>query len=71
MIRVEYGDIGIFDKKYSRTILDINGCIMFNGKTDIRHGSRISVGEKGKLNFGNNFTITAESEIICFKKITF
>jgi len=71
MIKIGFGEVGIFDKKYSRSILELSGKIIFNGNANIGHGSKISVGKDAILNLGNNFIITAESSIVCFKKITF
>lgn len=67
MIRIGFGGVGIFDRKKSRTILEINGMITFKGKTEIGHGSKLSIA--GELVLGKNFIITAETSIICFKKI--
>jgi len=71
MIKIGFGDVGIFDKKNSRSILELSGKIIFNGNANIGHGSKISVGKDGILNIGNNFNITAETSIVCFKNITF
>ncbi|MBL0882570.1 MAG: acyltransferase [Chitinophagaceae bacterium] len=71
MIRIGYGDISIFDKKRSRSIWDVRGKVIFGGDADIGHGSKITVGETGELWLGNNFSITAESTILAFKKILF
>ena len=71
MIRIGFGDIGIFDQVLSRSILEIEGRIIFYGKAVIGHGSKISVGKNGILEIGNNFTITAETFIICHKNIKF
>lgn len=71
VIEIGYGDVGIFDRSRSRTILELQGKIEFNGKTNIGHGSKISVGKDGTLSFGENFNITAESSIVCFKQISF
>jgi acetyltransferase-like isoleucine patch superfamily enzyme len=49
----------------------VSGKITFNGTCNIGHGSKISVGKTGDLYFGDNFTITAESTIVCFKEISF
>lgn len=70
MIRIGYGEVGIFDKKHSRTVLDLNGQIIFNGKASIGHGSKISVSTNGVLKIGNNFIISAETAIVCHHKIT-
>lgn len=71
MIKIGYGEVGIFDRVFSRAILQLNGKINFYGKANIEHGSKISVGNEGQLNIGKNFIITAETEIICHKEITF
>ena len=71
MIRIGFGNIGSFDKRYQRTILEINGHIRFRGKCFIGHGSRIVVCENGKLVFGDRFYITSSSTIITFEKIVF
>ena len=71
MIRIGFGDIGIFDQVLSRSVLEIEGKIIFYGKAFIGHGSKISVGKNGILEIGNNFIITAETVIICHKNIKF
>lgn len=71
MIRIGFGDVGIFDQKKSRTIWEVNGHVVFNGTAKIGHGSKIVVGEFGHLVFGERFTISAESSIICFYEIEF
>lgn len=72
MIRIGFGEVGIFDKKYSRSIWQNNGGkVIFKGKTSIGHGSRISVNTNAILIFGEDFCITAESHIICSKRISF
>lgn len=71
MIKIGFGYVGIFDKNRARTILENSGKIIFHGTCSIGHGSKISVGKNGILTIGENFTITAESSIICFKSIIF
>lgn len=71
MIKIGYGTVGIFDKKYSRTIWEVEGEIVFNGKASIGYGSKISVAENAILSFGDNFMITANSSIVVAKKIQF
>lgn len=70
MIRIGYGDIGIFDKKRSKSIWEVSGPVVFKGTAQIGHGSKISVGENGSLEVGENLIITAESTVVCHKKIT-
>ena len=71
MIQIGYGHVGIFDKKRSRSVLEIAGVIEFNGGAVIGHGSKISVAKGARLIFGNKFVITAESSIVCRKRIEF
>jgi acetyltransferase-like isoleucine patch superfamily enzyme len=71
MIKIGFGEVGIFDKKHSRSILEFSGKIIFNGTANIGHGSKISVGQDGILNIGSHFVITAESSIVCYKHIKF
>ncbi|MGJ8548652.1 acyltransferase [Winogradskyella wichelsiae] len=69
MIKIGYGDVSIFDKKRDRTIWKLTGKVIFNGNTDIGHGSCLSIG--GLLELGDNFNITAKSSIICSTNIKF
>lgn len=71
MIKIGYGKIGIFDMERSRSIWQVSGKIVFKGKAELGHGTKISVNEGATLEFGHNFTIAAESEIIAHKKIQF
>ena len=72
MIKIGYGDVGIFDEKRSRTIWQVRGEVIFNGIADIGHGAKLSVYHPdAKLILGNNFQITAESSIVAVKEIEF
>ncbi|MFV0141809.1 MULTISPECIES: acyltransferase [Empedobacter] len=71
LIKLGFGDISIFDRKLSKGIWENNGIINFKGRTNIGHGSKISVGIEGKLTFGENFNITAESSIVCYNEVSF
>ena len=71
MIRIGYGDIGIFDFKRSRSIWQISGKIIFKGNANIGHGTKISVNKNAILRIGDNFEITAETEIVAQKDIQF
>jgi len=70
MIQIGYGDVGIFDKKRSKSMWEVSGQVVFKGTAQIGHGSKISVGENGSLKIGDNLVVTAESAIVCHKKIT-
>jgi len=71
MIQIGFGNIGLFDKKKSRSIWEVSGNVRFNGECHIGHGTKIMVGVNGNLAFGKNFLVTAESEIACFNHVEF
>jgi acetyltransferase-like isoleucine patch superfamily enzyme len=72
LIQIGKSQVGIFDKK-AKTILNIHGTIIFEGKANIGKGSSLSIGKNSILRIGDNFTISAKSAIICSggKNITF
>lgn len=63
--------IGTLDHKYVRTVWEVSGEIVLEGKVGLGSGSRISVAPKAVLKFGNNFTMTGNSSIVCQKEISF
>ncbi|MBL1353649.1 MAG: acyltransferase [Zetaproteobacteria bacterium] len=67
-VRMGFNDVGIFDKKHSRTIWEVSGKVQFGNNIKIGHGSKICVA--GELEVGNDFVMTAESTVIANKKIT-
>lgn len=71
VVKIGFGDVTIFDSARSRTIWRVtkNANVVFGGKADIGHGSKLTI--HGDLSFGKEFAITAESSIVCYKKITF
>ena len=64
VITIGKSQVGIFDKRH-RTVFNILGTLVFEGKTNIGRGSAISIGENSILKLGNNFTISGKSSIIC------
>lgn len=64
-----FGNVGIFDKKYERSILDIQGTVVLKGKASFGHGSRLVVCKDGVLTLGSNFSNTAKGTIVCAKHI--
>lgn len=69
-ILIGFGDVPVFDRIKSRTVWNVDGGIVtFDGRCVLGHGSKI--GCSGKLFFGSNFQITAETLIICRKEIVF
>lgn len=69
MIKIGFGDVGHYDRKRSRSIWQVSGTVIFEGKASIGHGSKLSV--RGNLTFGSDFNMTAESTIVCAHKISF
>lgn len=70
MIKIGAHNAGTIDVKFERTILELSGKLLFNGKCNIGKGSRISIGNNGILCMGNNTSITGNTSIICKKKIS-
>ena len=66
-ITLGFGDVSIFDSKIEKGIWDNNGEVYFGKSVSLGHGTRIS--NKGKLNIGDDFTITANSSLICYQNI--
>ena len=71
LLRVGFGKVGIFDNRYERSILQIDGEIHLNGKCSLGQGARLCVTEKRTLTFGDNYNNTAAGNIICTKRISF
>ena len=71
MLSIGFGRVGVFDKKYSRSILEINGTIHLegSGKCSFGHGCRLCVGKKANLYIGEAFSNTAEMTIVCMDEI--
>lgn len=70
MVRIGLDSVGIFDNKKSRSIWQVDGKVIFNGKCFVGHGCKISVGKGAALSLGDNFCCTAESSIATVKNIT-
>lgn len=70
-VRLGFESIGIFDKKRSKGIWELKGTIIFKGTAFLGQGTKLFVDEAGEVLFGNNFSLTGESQIISQKKIVF
>lgn len=64
-------DIGTLDHEHVRSIWEVSGEIVLDGKASFGSGSRISVANGAKLRIGKNFLMTGNSSIVCQKEITF
>lgn len=71
MVRIGFGEVGIFDRERSRSIWRVEGRVIFEGSAKLGHGTRLSVDPTGTVVFGDDFVITAESAIVCRKAIRF
>jgi acetyltransferase-like isoleucine patch superfamily enzyme len=71
MIHIGYGNVGIFDRKRERSVLNIRGKIIFKGKCFLGTGIRLNIADSGILTFGHNVNITACSAIDCQREISF
>lgn len=71
LIQIGFYYVGVFDKKYSRSILEISGIMEIEGRAEFGQGTKICIGKKGHLILGHNFCNTAELTVICFDKIEF
>lgn len=67
IVKIGFGEVGIFDRRNSRTIWQAPGHVRFSGKAAIGHGSKISV--VGNLDVGNGLIITAESAIVAHRSV--
>lgn len=67
-IQIGFHNVGIVDYKYERSVWENSGTVEFKGRALFNSGSRIS--NSGYLLFGNNVLVTANSSIVCVKKIT-
>ena len=71
MVKLGPHYLGIKDYMYSRTMWDVSGKVIFCGRANIGRGSKVSCGKEGTITFGEDFTSTANMEIVCNKDISF
>lgn len=64
-------NIGTLDHKHVRSVWEVSGDIILDGKVSLGSGSRISVASDAVLRFGDNFSMTGNSSIVCQKDISF
>lgn len=69
LLSIGFSSTGIFDKRYSRTILEIAGLIELEGPVCFGQGTRLSVGKTGTLSLGAGFSSTAEGTFVCVNKM--
>ena len=72
MIRVGFHKVPVCEP-HDTTVLHIakGGMLVFKGTAHIGHGSKIHVACGGCLELGDNFAISASSQLNCYKRIVF
>ena len=71
MMTVGFESVGIFDKKYERSIVQIDGELeLGSGKVMIGQGGRLCIMEGANLRFKGKFENSAMIEIICKNNIS-
>lgn len=72
MIRIGFHKVPIGEPR-EKTVLNIErgGKFVFKGSAHIGHGSKIHVASDAELILGDNFAISASSQLNCYKKILF
>lgn len=71
MFYVGFGQVGIFDKTYERTVLQINGVVELDGKVYLGQGCRLSVANNAVVHFGKSFVNTATMTLVCSNSVFF
>lgn len=69
MITIGFGGVRIFDQQRMRSVWYLTGTINFKGSAHIGNGTKLSI--LGNLILGENFAISANTQISCYKKIQF
>lgn len=72
MIRIGFHKVPVCNPA-DKTVLNIakGGCVIFEGSAHIGNGTKIHVSDTGILVFGDNFAVSASSQINCYKRIRF
>lgn len=70
-ILLGFNSVGIFDKKYERTVWHNSGIVQIRGGGKIVIGSGSRISNHGMLVFNGNFKISANSTIICVDNVSF
>lgn len=71
MIRIGQYRVGTLDMKYHRTMWQCEGTVIFLGSAYIGSGTKLSISRGATLTFGDIFSVTGGSAIICDYAISF
>ena len=70
MIRIGFHKVPVCNYKDRTQIIIDGGKLVFQGTAHIGHGTKIHVAEGAELVLGDNFAVSASSQINCYHKIT-
>ena len=70
MIRIGFHKVPVCSYKDCTQIIIDGGKLVFQGTAHIGHGTKIHVAEGAELVLGDNFAVSASSQINCYHKIT-
>lgn len=70
MIRIGFHKVPVCNYKDRTQIIIDRGTLIFQGTAHIGHGTKIHVAEGAELVLGDNFAVSASSQINCYHKIT-
>lgn len=68
-LMVGFGNVGLYIKRFSPAVLEINGKVMVDGRANFGQGAKLCVGKGATLHIGDNVVNTAEARIVCFCKM--
>jgi acetyltransferase-like isoleucine patch superfamily enzyme len=70
MIRIGFGDVGMFDRPRSRAVWHVNGHVIFKGMAYLNQGTKVAVGPDATVSFGDGFVVS-EAAIAAMRSVTF
>lgn len=66
LLQIGFGNVGLYDNKYQRAILEIDGILsMGGGKIHFGRSSKIIISNTGRMIIGHNFVNTGGGSFIC------
>lgn len=70
LLTIGFGSVGFVDNKYERSVIQLGGTLILNGKVNFGTGSKLCVTKNGTLTIGDNFVNTAKTTIVCDNNIS-
>lgn len=72
-VRLGYSSLGIVDSKHERGIWNVarDGVVVFRGKAQLAHATRIGVATGARLEMGKGFHVTGRTSLVCQDSVTF